>query len=413
MQTITGRISSLFSLLRPLMFILVGTVLLVLGLVSLVGWAYRDGALPPLLFYLTLPFLPDPTRGLLVFIYGGAVLAGGIWKLSGIAFFRLYQGERPGSEVVLGYRRDRRPPRIAVLSGGAGMFILASLGEQVERLTCITPVQDPVEYYYRASNLFHAHNVYYVVPTPLSASVYARLDHGVVKNVLHIDYDPALAPHHVAQVFLSSDSEPPSGEPAPGTAPETEPAHQAPGSSHLPITRLAREVLHEADAIVLGPGSLFESILPNLLIDDLRAEVQKSTARKIYICNLMTEPGLTTGFSVGDHIRQIKQYGGFTPDYVLVNVHRIDPEVRQLYAAAHQTPVHLDPEEYEEATIMSSEGISTRGVVVEGSVVIEADLASSVIQYTASLDHPGEQRAVRVLRHDPQKLTAAILELLR
>jgi uncharacterized cofD-like protein len=172
-------------------------------------------------------------------------------------------------------------------------------------------------------------------------------------------------------------------------------------------------VLHEADAIVLGPGSLFESILPNLLIDDLRAEVQKSTARKIYICNLMTEPGLTTGFSVGDHIRQIKQYGGFTPDYVLVNVHRIDPEVRQLYAAAHQTPVHLDPEEYEEATIMSSEGISTRGVLVEGSVVIEADLASSVIQYTASLDHPGEQRAVRVLRHDPQKLTAAILELLR
>ncbi|NJN67979.1 MAG: hypothetical protein HC884_15355 [Chloroflexaceae bacterium] len=409
MQIITRRLSSLFFLLRPLMFIFMGIVLLSLGTTSLVVWAYQTVAFPPIFFYLTLQFLPDPTRGLLVLTFGLAVFAGGIWKLSGIAFFRLYQGEPASSEVVLGYQRDRRPPRIAVLSGGAGMFILASLGAYVERLTCITPVQDPIEYYYRASSLFHAPNVYYVVPTPLSASVYARLDHGLVKNVMHIDCDPALAPHHVMQVFLVS-------EPAPAgpvAAPEPGQLSVPDGASHLPVTRLAREVLHEADAIVLGPGSLFESILPNLLIDDLRAEVQKSAARKIYICNLMTEPGLTTGFSVGDHIRQIQQYGGFTPDYVLVNAHRIDPEVRQLYAAAHQVPVHLDPEEYEEATMVTREGISTRGVVVEGSLVIEADLASSVIQYTALLDHPGEQRAVRVLRHDPQKLTAAILELLR
>jgi hypothetical protein len=127
----------------------------------------------------------------------------------------------------------------------------------------------------------------------------------------------------------------------------------------------------------------------------------------------MTEPGLTTGFSVGDHIRQIKRYGGFAPDYVLVNAQRINPEVQQLYAASHQSPVHLSPEEYEETAVLVGERVSQRRLIVEGSIVIEADLGSSVIQYTASIDKPGQSKAVRVLRHDTEKLKTAILELLR
>jgi hypothetical protein len=380
-----------------------------------VGWAYRDGALPPLLFYLTLPFLPDPTRGLLVFIYGGVMLAGGIWKLSGIAFFRLYQGEHPGSEVVLGYRRDRRPPRIAVLSGGAGMFILASLGEQVERLTCITPVQDPVEYYYRASGLFSFQNVYYVVPTPVAAKVHAILDDGSQVNIMHVDHNVRLAKRHVERLMLVPD-----GTETNLVATEANGKHNdggtvsaQPAITSLPLTRLAADTLRDADAIILGPGSLFESILPNLLIAEVREAVQQSSAVKIFICNLMTEPGLTTGFHVGDHIRQIKQYGGFTPDYVLVNAQRLDPEVTQLYAEANQAPVYLEPDAYEETAVLPGQHDSQRYVVVEGSVVIETDLASSVVQYTASLDNPGERRAVRVLRHDPQKLTTAVLNLLR
>jgi hypothetical protein len=127
----------------------------------------------------------------------------------------------------------------------------------------------------------------------------------------------------------------------------------------------------------------------------------------------MTEPGLTSGFGVADHIRQIVRYGGFAPDYVLVNAQRIDPDVRQMYEAAHQAPVYMNPEEYEETIVSKTDRVTMRDVVVEGAVVIEADLATSVVQLTASLDQPGAGRTVRVLRHDPDKLAAAILEILR
>jgi hypothetical protein len=127
----------------------------------------------------------------------------------------------------------------------------------------------------------------------------------------------------------------------------------------------------------------------------------------------MTEPGLTSGFGVADHIRQFRRFGGFTPDYVLVNTPRIEPEVRQVYAAAHQTPVYLAPEEYEETVVRATAEVTARDLMLEGSVVVEADLASSVVQLTASLDNPGESRTVRVLRHDPDKLAAAIIEILR
>jgi cytidylate kinase len=107
------------------------------------------------------------------------------------------------------------------------------------------------------------------------------------------------------------------------------------------------------------------------------------------------------------------RYGGFAPDYVMVNAQRIDPDVRQIYEAANQSPVFLNPEDYEETIVSTTDRVTARDVIVEGSVVIETDLASSVVQLTASLDHPGEGRTVRVLRHDPEKLAAAIQEILR
>jgi hypothetical protein len=75
--------------------------------------------------------------------------------------------------------------------------------------------------------------------------------------------------------------------------------------------------------------------------------------------------------------------------------------------------VYLSPEEYEETSVSATDRVTRRQILVEGAVVIEADLASSQLQLTASLDRPGEGRTVRVLRHDPDKLAAAILEILR
>ena len=390
MRSITSRLASLVHLAVPLILTFGGVVLCSLGVAYLFVHFYRTvEGLPAFFWLLTLQFLPRPMRGLGLILVGLAILAVGIWRLSGVVVFPLSHNDPTDDDLVLGYRREG-PPNLVVLSGGPGLLILSALGTQVRRLTCVVPVQDPVEYYYRASGLFNMQNVYYVVPTPVPIQVMAELDDGTQMDVRHLALDQSIAARHVVQLRLE------------GAA-----------SSTLQLTRLAAEAIRDADAIILGPGSLFESILPNLLIDELRLALTQSKARKIYLCNLMTEPGRTTGFGVADHIKAIKTYGGFTPDYVLVNAQRIDPEVYRLYAAAQQSPVYLTPEEYEETALLPMAHGASRGVLIEGSVVLEADLASSVIQYTASLSHPTENRAVRVLRHDSDKLGMALLELLR
>lgn len=393
MQSITRRLSSLTHLARPLLLTFIGVVLLSLGVAYLFIHAYRTiEGLPEVVYWVTLQFLPRPLRGVLLLAAGLGTLFAGIWQLSGVVVIPLStQPADSSDELVVGFRR-KGPPRIVVLSGGAGMLVLSSLSEHVERLTCVVPVQDPVEYYYRASGLFNFENVYYVVPTPTPLEVVAELDDQSRIDVRRISLEPQLAPRHVAQLHLQ---------------------HVETSSEAPQLARLAAEAIREADAIILGPGSLYESVLPNFLIDELREAVRSSPARKIYICNLMTEPGRTTGYSVADHIREIRRYAGVAPDYVLVNAQRIEADISRIYAAAHQSPIYLAPEEYEETAVLPGDAAGQRRLVIEGSIVIEADLSSSVIQYTASLSNPSESKAVRVLRHDGQKLSLAILELIR
>jgi 2-phospho-L-lactate transferase/gluconeogenesis factor (CofD/UPF0052 family) len=396
MQKIIKRLSSLRYLARQLALASIGIVLISLGIAYFFIALYRTAELPVIFYYLTLQFLDHWVRGAVLTIAGLLVLASAIWHLSGLVFISLSAQPGGESELVLGYHHASRQPQIVVLSGGAGLLILASLGRYASRLTCITPVQDPVEYYYRASSLYNFENVIFVPPTPAEIQVMVELDDGTRHNIKeNLSQDHRLAQRHVVNSFL------------------TDERLNGNRTAHHKIFRQALDAIGQADAIVLGPGSLFESILPNLLIPELRAAVQLSKARKIYICSLMTEPGLTSDFSVAEHIRQIVRYGGFAPDYVLVNAQRIDPVVRQIYAAAQQSAVFLDPEEFEETIVSATDRVTAHDVMVEGSVVIEADLASSVVQLTASLDHPGAGRTVRVLRHDPDKLAAAILEILR
>ena len=68
--------------------------------------------------------------------------------------------------------------------------------------------------------------------------------------------------------------------------------------------------IKEADAIVMGPGSLYTSIIPNLLVEDIVQGINKSDAIKIYISNIMTQPGETDDFAVSDHIKTLMKYGG-------------------------------------------------------------------------------------------------------
>ncbi|NHN32571.1 gluconeogenesis factor YvcK family protein [Paenibacillus agricola] len=110
----------------------------------------------------------------------------------------------------------------------------------------------------------------------------------------------------------------------------------------LPLPE-AIEALEQADAIVIGPGSLYTSILPNLLVPEIARTIVGSKALKIFICNVMTQPGETDGYSVSDHIKALHDHVEQDLfDYVIVNNGEIPPQVQSRYAEKGAKVVHLD-----------------------------------------------------------------------
>jgi uncharacterized cofD-like protein len=83
--------------------------------------------------------------------------------------------------------------------------------------------------------------------------------------------------------------------------------------------QVVRAIL-SADMIAVGPGSLYTSILPNLLVPDLSEAIRSSRALKIYVCNVATQPGETDGYNCGDHVRALEEHiGGGIFDMILAN----------------------------------------------------------------------------------------------
>jgi uncharacterized cofD-like protein len=100
------------------------------------------------------------------------------------------------------------------------------------------------------------------------------------------------------------------------------------------------QALVNADLVVVGPGSLYTSILPNLLVDGIAATMSAVTATRVYVANLMTEPGETDGYSLDDHLSAIREHTGFDLfDYVLVNEAPMAPEAVARYAADGAMPI--------------------------------------------------------------------------
>jgi uncharacterized cofD-like protein len=108
----------------------------------------------------------------------------------------------------------------------------------------------------------------------------------------------------------------------------------------------AIEALQQADAILVGPGSLYTSILPNLLVPEIARTIVQSKALKMFICNVMTQPGETDGYTVSDHIKALHDHVGQNLfDYVIVNNGEIPPQVQDRYAEKGAKVVHLDLDE--------------------------------------------------------------------
>jgi len=103
------------------------------------------------------------------------------------------------------------------------------------------------------------------------------------------------------------------------------------------------EAIEEADMIVLGPGSLYTSIIPNLLVKGVAEAIFSSEAIKLYVCNVMTQPGETEGYSVSEHIYEMFSHaGGKLFDQCLVNSNPADPAVLERYIMRGAEPVEED-----------------------------------------------------------------------
>jgi len=105
----------------------------------------------------------------------------------------------------------------------------------------------------------------------------------------------------------------------------------------------AIEAIKQADLILLGPGSLYTSILPNLLIPEIAGAIANSKAPRVYVANLMTQPGETAGYALGDHLRAIQKH---VPrrviDWIVANRQPVSPDVARRYRAQGAEPVAID-----------------------------------------------------------------------
>ena len=118
----------------------------------------------------------------------------------------------------------------------------------------------------------------------------------------------------------------------------------------------ALEAIRHADLITLGPGSLYTSVLPDLLVPEILQAIKESNAPCLYICNVMTQPGETEGYTVSDHVKAlIEHVGKNVIDYVLVNNASPSQEILKKYEEAGEFPVKIDAKQVEETGVIMIE----------------------------------------------------------
>ena len=140
------------------------------------------------------------------------------------------------------------------------------------------------------------------------------------------------------------------------------------------------EAIDEADIIVLGPGSLYTSVIPNLLVNGISERVARSKAPKVYVCNVMTQPGETDNYTAFDHLNAIIAHTrSDIVDHCIINSGLVLPELLKKYEEENSYPVLADSDK----------------IIEKGYTVIEEDIVD-IKDY---------------VRHDPKKLSKIIVDL--
>lgn len=113
-------------------------------------------------------------------------------------------------------------------------------------------------------------------------------------------------------------------------------------SNPAPVNECVQSI-YNADFIILGPGSLYTSIIPNLLVDKISEAIYKSDAKVVYVCNIMTQPGETDNFTAYDHVDAIKKHAKYDfIDYCIVNIAPLNDFFKAKYRLSHSFAIEID-----------------------------------------------------------------------
>ena len=333
--------------------------------------------------------------GIVISLGGLAIICFGFKKmLTSVINVLLPGNEDKVVDVIYARRQLKRGPKIVVIGGGTGLSaLLRGLKAYTSNLTAIVTVgddggssgrlrrelgvlppgdvrncllalaekedimEDLFSYRFK-SGTFEGHNLGNLFLAGL-AERYGDFQ----KSIEHVGKVFALKgevyPSTLSQVTLEAyfeDGRSVNGETAIRTTPGKIKYLRITPSDCEPLPG-ALQAIEEADLVVLGPGSLYTSIIPNILVKGLRDKIAEVQAPCVYVCNIMTEPGETEGFTVSDHLRAIIEHGGRDlVDAVLAAKEEIPRRVLERYLAEGAEVVRSDRAAVEELGVNYFEG---------------------------------------------------------
>ncbi len=379
-----GRAAAVRYLLHPglglkrwLLLLFVGVTLAGLGFAYLLRMLYRTRPWPTLLDWLTLRFLPDWARVLVLLGLGFGLVLWALWRFNQTLVAGLLPGAQPSSRAVMSaylQRRQRhRGPRIVAIGGGTGMpQLLRGLRPYTDHLTAIVTVADdggssgrlrrqmgmlpPGDFRNNIAALSEAEDLmtrlfqYRFAEHELGgdgsggslaghsfgnlfittmAAVTGSFEAGIAESSRVLAVRGRILPSTLEQVTLNAEIARPLADGREEWVSVSGESSLAEAGGRIVRVSLQPEspraypeairALLQADLIVACPGSFYTSLLPNLLVPSIRDAIVASAAQRIYICNVATEPGETEGYSLDDHMQALRRHAGSAFEVVLAN----------------------------------------------------------------------------------------------
>ncbi|MFN8532872.1 MAG: 2-phospho-L-lactate transferase CofD family protein [Dehalococcoidia bacterium] len=372
---------------RWVLALLVGIAMVSLGIGYLLVTVYRQAPLPEVFYWLTLQFIDRWVRGVLFIGSGIALTAYAIIQInrSLLQPFLANTGDEKLVDILYWHKALKNAPVIVCLGGGPGLSIaLRGLKNLTANLWGITVGQGPARTrselgLLRDRVLRATDDDVIVTATTLDG---ARLE-GETAIIQRTSGDP------IRRVDVQRVG---------GGVPEANAESLA--------------TIEQADIIIIGPGDLFGSIIPTLLVPDLADAVRRSNAKKVFVCNIMTQAGKTSGFTVVDHVHAIQSLTRIQVDYILVNKRPPNEKLLAAYRDKKQSQVVFDPEARALSRVTFA-NTSDKFTLIEGAFLVEADLMTDMKE-ELFIDKEGRDvhKSLTVIRHDPEKLGAALGDLL-